>query len=171
MYIKMVGDTTKYHGNLERLGLHMIKVSGLIKHNSGFRLYLDNDVLVGDYSNFIYSYDDPTLGEGIYVYTDNNLQYEPDETLPTKEEQERQKIESVITKFIGDDVTALSQQISTISETLIPMYEVMLQIQEALMGGQEEETPSVEETAEDEDNNDNTPSEPVKITKKTRKKA
>ena len=76
MYIKIVGDTTKYQGKLERVGLHLIKVSGLIQHTSGFRLYLDNDVLVGDYSTFVYPYLNPNLGEGIYMYSDNNLSYQ-----------------------------------------------------------------------------------------------
>ena len=50
MYIKMVGDTTKYHGKLERLGLHLIKVTGLAQNTNGFRLYVESGELVGDYS-------------------------------------------------------------------------------------------------------------------------
>ena len=131
MYIKIVGDTTKYQGKLERVGLHLIKVSGLIQHTSGFRLYLDNDVLVGDYSTFVYPYLDPNLGEGVYEYSDNNMDYEEDEK-PSKDEQERQKIEEIITEKVGGDIELLTQQIVEMSNILAPMYEVILEIQETL---------------------------------------
>ena len=98
MYIQIVGDTTKYQGKLERIGLHLIKVSGLIQHTSGFRLYLDNGVLVGDYSNFVYPYLDPNLGEGVYEYSDNNMSYDDEIIKPDKKEEERQNIISVVTQ-------------------------------------------------------------------------
>ena len=153
MYIKIVGDTTKYQGKLERMGLHLIKVSGLIQHTSGFRLYLDNDVLIGDYSNFVYPYLDPDLGEGVYEYSDNNMDYN-DEGKPSKEEQERQKIEEIIEDKVGGDIISLSQQLIEMSNILAPMYEVILEIQEALtpsedkepQGEQKEEQEIVEET-------------------------
>ena len=138
MYIKIVGDTTKYQGKLERMGLHLIKVSGLIQHTSGFRLYLDNDVLIGDYSNFVYPYLDPDLGEGVYEYSDNNMDYD-DEGKPSKEEQERQKIEEIIEDKVGGDITSLSQQLIEMSNILAPMYEVILEIQESLTPSEDEE--------------------------------
>lgn len=132
MYIKIVGDTTKYQGKIERIGIHLIKVSGLIQHTSGFRLYLDNDVLVGDYSTFIYPYLDPNLGEGVYEYSDNNMDYEEESSKPSKEEEERKKIESIILNTVGGDITSLSQQMVEIANILAPMYEVILDIQEAI---------------------------------------
>lgn len=163
MYIKMVGDTTKYQGKLERMDLHLIKVSGLIQHTSGFRLYLDNDVLVGDYSNFIYPYLDPTLGEGVYEYSDNNMSYD-DKDQPSKEEEERQKIEYIIDKKVGKDIESLSQQLIEVSNILAPMYEVIMEIQEALTPTDNDDTPSEEpeesEKPEEVENvEDNTPQE------------
>ena len=149
MYIKIVGDTTKYQGKLERVGLHLIKVSGLIQHTSGFRLYTDNDIIVGDYSKFVYPYLDPHLGEGIYEYSDNDMSYE-DEEQPSQDEQERQKIEDIIEKKVGGDIASLSQQLIEVSNILAPMYEVILEIQEALAPPQEdEEIPSEETPTED----------------------
>ena len=137
MYIKMVGDTAKYQGTLERVGLHLIKVSGLIQHTSGFRLYLDNDVLVGDYSTFVYPYLNPNLGEGVYEYSDNNMDYEEEEK-PSDEEKERQKIEEIITEKVGGDIELLTQQMIEMSNILAPMYEVILEIQDALNPQDEE---------------------------------
>ena len=155
MYIKIVGDTTKYQGKLERVGLHLIKVSGLIQHTSGFRLYTDNDILVGDYSKFVYPYLDPNLGEGIYEYSDNDMSYD-DEEQPSKDEQERQKIEDIIEKKVGGDIASLSQQLIEVSNILAPMYEVILEIQEALTPPQDdEETPSEEETVDEEQTDEN----------------
>lgn len=131
MYIKIVGDTAKYQGTLERVGLHLIKVSGLIQHTSGFRLYLDNDILVGDYSTFVYPYLNPNLGEGVYEYSDNNMDYEEEEK-PSDEEKERQKIEKIITEKVGGDIELLTQQMIEMSNILAPMYEVILEIQDTL---------------------------------------
>lgn len=146
MYIKIVGDATKYQGKLERVNLHLIKVSGLIKHESGFRLYLDNDVMVGDYSNFIYPYNDPNLGEGIFMYSDNNMNYEEENNKPSKEEQRKKEIETVVLKTVGSDINSLSEQLISMNETLLPMYEVLIQIQEALTNSSE--TPNDSEGSE-----------------------
>ena len=151
MYIRMVGDTTHYQGALERIGLHLIKVSGLIQHMSGFRLYLDNDIMVGDYSAFTYPYLDPNLGEGVYMYSDNNMDYEEEQSRPSKEEQEKQKIEKIIDDKVGKDINSLSQQLVNINDMILPMYEVLLDIQEALTPTdkeQETETPTEENEEE-----------------------
>lgn len=151
MYIRMVGDTTHYRGTLERIGLHLIKVSGLIQHMSGFRLYLDNDIMVGDYSAFTYPYLDPNLGEGVYMYSDNNMDYEEEQSKPSKEEQEKQKIERIIDDKVGKDIDSLSQQLININDMILPMYEVLLDIQEALTPTkekQETETPTEENEEE-----------------------
>lgn len=157
MYIRIVGDTTKYQGKLERMGLHLIKVSGLIQHTSGFRLYTDNDILVGDYSQFVYPYLDPTLGEGVYEYSDNDMSYD-DEEQPSKDEQERQKIEDIIEKKVGGDIASLSQQLIEVSNILAPMYEVILEIQETLAPSEDE--PS-EDTPSENEGSEETPSENV----------
>lgn len=132
MYIKIVGDTAKYQGSIERVNAHLIKVSGLIKHTSGFRIYLDNDTLIGDYSTFVYPYEDPNLGEGIYEYSDNNMNYEEESQKPSKEEQERQKIENIISKTVGDEIAILTQQMIELSNIITPMYEVILDIQDTI---------------------------------------
>ena len=139
MFIRMVGDTTKYQGKLERIGLHLIKVSGLIQHKSGFRLYLDNDVMIGDYSKFIYPYEDPNLGEGVYMYSDNNLVYEEEINKPTIEEEKERKVKDIIIKTVGDDVTLLSQQVNETNDMLIAMYGILSEIQAALIPSEEEE--------------------------------
>lgn len=139
MFIRIVGDTTKYQGKLERIGLHLIKVSGLIQHESGFRLYLDNDVMIGDYSKFIYPYEDPNLGEGVYMYSDNNLVYEEEVNKPTIEEEKERKVKDIIAKTVGDDVTLLSQQVNETNDMLIAMYGILSEIQAALIPSEEEE--------------------------------
>lgn len=139
MFIRIVGDTTKYQGKLERIGLHLIKVSGLIQHESGFRLYLDNDVMIGDYSKFIYPYEDPNLGEGVYMYSDNNLVYEEEVNKPTIEEEKERKVKDIIIKTVGDDVTLLSQEINETNDMLIAMYGMLSEIQAALIPSEEEE--------------------------------
>ena len=125
MFIRIVGDTT-------------IKVSGLIQHESGFRLYLDNDVMIGDYSKFIYPYEDPNLGEGVYMYSDNNLVYEEEVNKPTIEEEKERKVKDIIAKTVGDDVTLLSQQVNETNDMLIAMYGIS-EIQAALIPSEEEE--------------------------------
>jgi hypothetical protein len=148
MFIRIVGDTTKYQGKLERIGLHLIKVSGLIQHESGFRLYLDNDVMIGDYSKFIYPYEDPNLGEGVYMYSDNNLVYEEEVNKPTIEEEKERKVKDIIAKTVGDDVTLLSQQVNETNDMLIAMYGILSEIQATLIPSEEEE--KGEETPTDE---------------------
>lgn len=130
MYIKIVGDTTKYQGVLENVGSHLIKVSGLIQHTSGFQLFLDDDTLIGDYSDYIYPYNDPNLGEGVYEYSDNNLSYEEFEA-PTKAEQEQQKIESIITKSVGQDIASLKARVDELTDAVASLYEAVLELQNA----------------------------------------
>jgi hypothetical protein len=152
MFIRIVGDTTKYQGKLERIGLHLIKVSGLIQHESGFRLYLDNDVMIGDYSKFIYPYEDPNLGEGVYMYSDNNLVYEEEVNKPTIEEEKERKVKDIIIKTVGDDVTLLSQQVNETNDMLIAMYGILSEIQAALIPSEEEEEKEkpIDESVEEE---------------------
>jgi hypothetical protein len=152
MFIRIVGDTTKYQGKLERIGLHLIKVSGLIQHESGFRLYLDNDIMIGDYSKFIYPYEDPNLGEGVYMYSDNNLVYEEEVNKPTIEEEKERKVKDIIAKTVGDDVTLLSQQVNETNDMLIAMYGILSEIQAALIPSEEEEEKEkpIDESVEEE---------------------
>lgn len=152
MFIRIVGDTTKYQGKLERIGLHLIKVSGLIQHESGFRLYLDNDVMIGDYSKFIYPYEDPNLGEGVYMYSDNNLVYEEEVNKPTIEEEKERKVKDIIAKTVGDDVALLSQEVNETNDMLIAMYGILSEIQAALVPSEEEkeEEKPTDESVEEE---------------------
>lgn len=137
MYIKIVGDTSKYQGKLERVGSHLIKVSGLPQSTQGFRIYLGNDTLIGDYAKFVYPYLDPNLGEGVYEYSDNNMVYEDEQNKPTAEEAERKKIESIIEDYIGNDIRLLSYQLDEQSELLMSVYELLEQIQDILLGSGE----------------------------------
>ena len=164
MYIRIVGDTTKYQGKLERIGLHLIKVSGLIQHESGFRLYLDNDVMVGDYSNFVYPYLDPDLGEGVFMYSDNNMDYEEESTKPSKEEQKQKEIAGIVLKTVGADINALAQQCIAINDSLLPMYEVLLEIQEALTPSEDEPSEGGEGESEDTSTEPVESSEPIEDT-------
>jgi hypothetical protein len=152
MFIRIVGDTTKYQGKLERIGLHLIKVSGLIQHKSGFRLYLDNDIMIGDYSKFIYPYEDPNLGEGVYMYSDNNLVYEEEVNKSTIEEEKERKIKDIVIETVGDDVTLLSQQVNETNDMLIAMYGILSEIQAALIPSEEEEEKEkpIDESVEEE---------------------
>lgn len=129
MYIKIVGDTAKYQGIIEHLGNHLIRVSGLIQHTSGFQLYLDNDTLIGDYSEYIYPYNNPNLGEGVYEYTDNNMSYDEVEQ-PIKAEQERQNIESIIDMKVGEDIHTLTQQVIELSNVASTLYESLLELKD-----------------------------------------
>ena len=56
-----------------------------------------------------------------------------------KEEQKKKEIEGVVLKTVGDDINALAQQCIAINESLLPMYEVLLEIQAALIPDDEEE--------------------------------
>jgi hypothetical protein len=109
--------------------------------------------MVGDYSNFIYPYLDPNLGEGVFMYSDNNMDYEEESTKPSKEEQKQKEIEGIVLKTVGADINALAQQCIAINDSLLPMYEVLLEIQEAI-------TPSEDEPSEGGEGED-TPVEPV----------
>ena len=69
---------------------HIIEVVGLSKITDGFRLYLDNGLLVGDYTDYKYPYRD--ISESIYQYSNNKSVYvepivvEPVIHIPTEEE-------------------------------------------------------------------------------------
>lgn len=132
MYIKMIGDNTKYQGRLERIGTHLIKVSGLIQHTTGFMLYLDNNELAGDYSKFVYPYLDPNLGEGVYMYSDNNAIYKEDEGVISKEDAERQKIIGIINEYIGNDLKDLKQEAKDLNDIINSVQDTMEGLEQAL---------------------------------------
>lgn len=132
MYIKMIGDNTKYQGRLERIGTHLIKVSGLIQHTTGFMLYLDNNELAGDYSKFVYPYLDPNLGEGVYMYSDNNTTYKEEEGVLSKEDAERQKIIGVINEYIGNDLKDLKQEAEDLNNMIGSIQDMMARLEQAL---------------------------------------
>lgn len=132
MYIKMIGDNTKYQGHLERIGTHLIKVSGLIQHTTGFMLYLDNNELAGDYSKFVYPYLDPNLGEGVYMYSDNNAIYKEDEGVISKEDAERQKFIGIINEYIGNDLKDLKQEAKDLNDIINSVQDTMEGLEQAL---------------------------------------
>ena len=123
-YIKIVGDNSKYQGKLEIVNNHIIKISGLIQTTNGFRLYLDNDELIGDYSKYTYIYDNPNLGEGVYEYSDNGVSYEEREE-ETKEQKEENKIREIVNEMCLDKIEELQRQLSEIQENIIGLYESM----------------------------------------------
>lgn len=158
MYIKVVGDTAKYHGELECVNEHLIKVTGLVKNLNGFRLYLDNDTLIGDYSAYTYLYDDPTLGAGIYEYSDNNMSYE-DIGKPSQKEQAENKVKEIVEESVGKDIKGLSEQINNLSEMFIPMYSAILDMQTLIATAttpttEDMETPVVDDGNKETINND-----------------
>jgi hypothetical protein len=73
------------------------------------------------------------------------MDYEEEEKKPSKEEQERQKIEKIINQTVGEDITNLSEQITEFSNILAPMYEVILDIQNSIKS-QENEKISEQQT-------------------------
>lgn len=148
-YIKMVGDNSKYKGELTVVNKHIIEVRGLIQNLNGFRLYQDNDTLIGDYSKYIYAYEDPNLGEGIYRYSDNNAEYEGSSEQETKEQEELAKIESVVKKVVSTDIADMLARIEEIESALLEFYDSIGASEEVT-----DETESTTDTTESEETAD-----------------
>ena len=125
-YIKMGGDNSKYQGKLEVMSKHLIKVSGLVKNTNGFRLYLDNGELIGDYSKYTHIYENPDLGENIYEYTDNGMSYEEREK-EAKDKKEKDKIKHIVDDMYLVKFNEIQEQLSELQENLISMYESMFE--------------------------------------------
>ena len=125
-YIKMGGDNSKYQGTLEVMGKHLIKVSGLVKNTNGFRLYLDNGELIGDYSKYTHIYENPNLGENVYEYTDNGMSYEEREK-EIKDKQEKDKIKHIVDDMYLTKFNEIQTQLSELQENLISIYESMFE--------------------------------------------
>ena len=64
--LKFADDNNFYKCEVQRMSEHMIKVIGLIQDLSGFQLYSDSKELIGDYSTYVYEYNNPNLGENIF---------------------------------------------------------------------------------------------------------
>ena len=148
-YIKMGGDNSKYQGKLEVMSKHLIKVSGLVKNTNGFRLYLDNGELIGDYSKYTHIYENPDLGENVYEYTDNGMSYEEREK-EVKDKKEKDKIKHIVDDMYLVKFNEIQEQLSELQENLISMYESMFEISNE--EGKEEESEVIENDSTNEIN-------------------
>ena len=147
-YIKMGGDNSKYQGKLEIMGKHLIKVSGLVKNTNGFKLYLDNDELIGDYSKYTHIYENPDLGENVYEYTDNGMSYE-DREKEAKEKKEKDKIKHIVDDMYLIKFNEIQAQLSELQENLISIYESIIEVP-----NEEEEKEEESEVIENDNTNE-----------------
>lgn len=51
---------------------HTLRVDGSSKNTSGFKIYTDADVEIGNYSDYRYDYENKTLDKNVYEYTNDN---------------------------------------------------------------------------------------------------
>lgn len=90
-YIKFINSDKKHNAIIRPIDLHTIEVVGADKNTSGVKMYLDNDMEVGNYENFKYSYLDVTTDT--FQYSDDGSAYiEPEpivipEPIPPTEEE------------------------------------------------------------------------------------
>ena len=89
-------------------------------------------MLAGDYSKFVYPYLDPNLGEGVYMYSDNNATYKEDEGVISKEDAERQKIIGIINEYIGNDLKDLKQETEDLNKIISSTQDTMADLEQAL---------------------------------------
>lgn len=122
-YIKIVGDTNKYHAKLLRMNDHLIKVVGLDKTLNGFRVFLDNGDLIGDYTKFKYEYNQPNLGDGVFMYSDDNREYKPPKTEEELKEDRKQEILEVIDDYMRKNFVQLFEESQEIQDMIIDIYE------------------------------------------------
>ena len=92
-YIRFRNLKDKFNDyQLDILNDHEIRLNGVDKNLSGFRLYLDNDKMIGDYYNFTHDYCKPNDT----IYTDDGHIYNNNEIEPLPIINEESTIEQVI---------------------------------------------------------------------------
>jgi hypothetical protein len=139
----------------------MIKVIGLIQDLSGFQLYSDSQELIGDYSTYVYEYDNPNLGENIFEYTDNGAVYPSEGADKSLEESIMEKVKNyadtqsqilqtnfsktldktkdAINEVMSEDKNVSLSQFNELQDTVIDIYSTMQEILVTLNSGKDKE--------------------------------
>lgn len=75
-YIKFLNSEEHLKGKVKIIDDHTVEVSGCGQNLSGFQLFTDADFMFGDYSEYKYDYEEPSLGTNVYRYTNDNHKWE-----------------------------------------------------------------------------------------------
>lgn len=148
--LKFADDNNFYKCEVQRMSEHMIKVIGLIQDLSGFQLFSDSKEMIGDYSSYVYEYQNPNLGENIFEYTDNGAVYPSEGSDKSLEESIMEKIKSYtseqtqilqtefgkvidktksdIDKIMDTNETVSLSQFNELQDTIIDIYSTMQEI-------------------------------------------
>jgi hypothetical protein len=159
--LKFADDNNFYKCEVQRMSEHMIKVIGLIQDLSGFQLYSDSKELIGDYSTYVYEYDNPNLGENIFEYTDNGAVYPSEGTDKSLEESIMEKVKNyadtqsqilqtnfsktldktkdAINEVMSEDKNVSLSQFNELQDTVIDIYSTMQEILVTLNSGKDKE--------------------------------
>jgi hypothetical protein len=159
--LKFADDNNFYKCEVQRMSEHMIKVIGLIQDLSGFQLYSDSKELIGDYSTYVYEYDNPNLGENIFEYTDNGAVYPSEGADKSLEESimekvknytdtQRQILQTSFSKTLDKTKDAINEVMSEyknvslskfneLQDTVIDIYSTMQEILVTLNSGKDKE--------------------------------
>lgn len=148
--LKFTDDDNYYRCEVQRMSEHMIKVIGLIQDLSGFQIFSDSLVMIGDYSAYTYEYANPYLDSNTYEYTDNGAKYPSEGADKSQKEQIKEELEaytdtliSKAKKTLNDTVTEVqteinksitelnesaSTQIDEIQASLLEVYEAVMEL-------------------------------------------
>jgi hypothetical protein len=159
--LKFADDNNFYKCEVQRMSEHMIKVVGLIQDLSGFQLYSDSKELIGDYSTYVYEYDNPNLGENIFEYTDNGAVYPSEGADKSLEESIMEKVKNyadtqsqilqtnfsktldktkdAINEVMSEDKNVSLSQFNELQDTVIDIYSTMQEILVTLNSGKDKE--------------------------------
>lgn len=152
--LKFADDENFYKCEVQRMSEHMIKVSGLVQDLSGFQIFSDSHVMIGDYSTYVYEYDNPNLDENVFEYTDNGANYPEEGADKSLKETIKDELKTIIleqsqsltkqfteamtktTKSIDELMDKTSDvnnsQLEEIQESIIDIYTTMQEILVAL---------------------------------------
>lgn len=152
--LKFADDENYYKCEIQRMSEHMVKVSGLIQDLSGFQIFSDSHVMIGDYSKYVYEYDNPHLDENVFEYTDNGAVYPSegkdkslketllDELKAYTQEQNQivandmakklSKESKNITSVLDKTAQASDSQLAELQMTIVDIYATMQEILVAL---------------------------------------
>ena len=159
--LKFADDNNFYKCEVQRMSEHMIKVIGLIQDLSGFQLYSDSKELIGDYSTYVYEYNNPNLGENIFEYTDNGAVYPSEGADKSLEESIMEKVKNyadtqsqilqtnfsktldktkdAINEVMSEDKNVSLSQFNELQDTVIDIYSTMQEILVSLNSGKDTE--------------------------------
>lgn len=68
-YIKFRNSMQHFNGEISPINNNTVIVSNCPKNTSGFGLYLDNDLMVGDYHDYVHNINDDSLPSYTYKYS------------------------------------------------------------------------------------------------------